>query len=74
MQYLRQILQRIRLWRRGAAAESIQLLVPLGLPILREVSSSGVRVYSLCGSCGSRLEISATLCDACARRRSSSPF
>jgi predicted amidophosphoribosyltransferase len=38
--------------------------------IHRDVTSSGVRVYSLCGSCGARLEASATLCEDCAQRRS----
>jgi hypothetical protein len=37
--------------------------------IHRDVTSSGVRVYSLCGSCGARLEASATLCEECASRR-----
>lgn len=74
MQWFRQLLMRFRQWRVGATADVTPFLVPMGLPILREVNSSGVRVYSLCGTCGTRLEMSATLCDACARRRSSSPF
>jgi hypothetical protein len=39
-------------------------------PILRDVTPHGVRVYSLCGSCGAHLSASATLCEACARSRS----
>lgn len=45
---------------------------PVGRTILRDVSPNGVRVYSLCGSCGAQLAASATLCDACARGRSPS--
>jgi predicted amidophosphoribosyltransferase len=47
-------------------------VVPLSGPIFREVTSAGVRVYSLCAGCGARLESSATLCGACAKRRSPS--
>jgi hypothetical protein len=32
----------------------------------------GMRVYSLCGCCGTPLGTSATLCDTCAHRRSPS--
>jgi len=60
-----------RIWRRASAPAT--LVVPLSGPIFREVTSSGVRVYSLCGGCGARLESSATLCGACAKRRSPSP-
>jgi predicted amidophosphoribosyltransferase len=45
-------------------------LIALQAAIHREVTPSGVRVYSLCGSCGARLEASATLCEDCAQRRS----
>ena len=38
--------------------------------IHRDVTPNGVRVYSLCGECGSRLRASATLCDECAQKRS----
>lgn len=74
MQLLRQLVLRFRAWRHRGAPDAIPALIAMGPPILREVSSCGVRVYSLCGSCGTRLEVSATLCDACAQRRSSSPF
>ena len=39
-------------------------------PIHREVTPNGVRVYSLCGACGTQLQASATLCDECAQKRS----
>lgn len=75
MQLFRQLVLRFRAWRHRGAVEAIPAaLISMGPPILRDVSAGGVRVYSLCGSCGSRLEVSATLCDACAQRRSSSPF
>jgi hypothetical protein len=38
--------------------------------IHREVTANGVRVFSLCGECGVRLQASATLCDECAQKRS----
>ena len=38
--------------------------------IHRGVTRSGVRYFSLCASCGMRLEASATLCEECAQRRS----
>jgi ribosomal protein L40E len=76
-QLIQRFITRVRgwyAWRRPAAA-ALPLLIPSTGPIFREVSSTGVRVFSLCGSCGARLEMSATLCGACARRRSpSSPF
>jgi hypothetical protein len=78
MLLLSRFMARIRAWRaswRRPQAYDIPLIVPAAGPIFREVSSNGVRVFSLCGSCGARMETSATLCNACARRRSpSSPF
>ncbi len=38
--------------------------------IYRDVTPNGVRVFSLCGGCGARLNASATLCDECAQKRS----
>ncbi len=78
MQSFRDLLSRMRGWRlwralRRAPVASATGLPPyfmLSRPILREVSRHGVRVYSLCGSCGARLSASATLCNACARSRS----
>jgi hypothetical protein len=37
--------------------------------LARDVSSHGVRFFSLCGTCGERMESSATLCEDCARKR-----
>ena len=76
MQSLREFISRVRAWRFWSALRRTPVAPPVALPlyasrpILREVSSSGVRVYSLCGSCGAQLAASATLCDGCARSRS----
>jgi hypothetical protein len=80
MQSLRQWISRItslRLWRSllyTPRVPSLPLALSLDItssrPILRDVTRNGVRVYSLCGSCGAHLAASATLCDACARSRS----
>jgi hypothetical protein len=81
MQSLREFISRVRSWagwrrfRRAPAssrAGTLPFLVTMERPILREVTSQGVRVYSLCGSCGAQLAASATLCESCARRRSRS--
>jgi hypothetical protein len=50
----------------------LPFLVTMSRPIYREVTTQGIRVYSLCGSCGAQLAASATLCDGCAQRRSRS--
>ena len=42
--------------------------------LARDVSSRGVRFFTLCAACGARLEASATLCEACAARRSREPW
>jgi hypothetical protein len=69
MQLLRELMMRVRSWRGWLSRRHHQaLVVPQYGPIFREVTSTGVRVYSLCGSCGARLESSATLCGACAKR------
>jgi len=75
MQLFRQFIARIQAWR--AARHALRInpadvlpLMALQSAIHRDVTSSGVRVYSLCGSCGARLEASATLCEDCAQRRS----
>ena len=82
MQSLRELISRVRSWqgwrllRRAPAAPhptALPFLVTMTQrPIYREVTSQGVRVYSLCGSCGAQLAASATLCDSCAQRRSRS--
>ncbi|HEU5173842.1 MAG TPA: hypothetical protein VFT96_03735 [Gemmatimonadaceae bacterium] len=75
MALLQRLLAQYRAWRAARQVSgAIPLIVPAAHPILREVSSTGVRVFSLCGSCGARLETSATLCNACERRRSPSSF
>ena len=70
MQYLRSIVARFRAWRMrrqlGTSAGP-SLLLSFGPSIYRDVTPHGVRVYSLCGGCGARLECSATLCEECAR-------
>src|SRR5438552_1947674 len=69
MQYLRSILARFRAWqskRRLGTSVGPSLLLSFGPSIHRDVTPNGVRVYSLCGGCGARLECSATLCQECA--------
>ena len=71
MRYLRSILARFRAWQfrkwLGASAGPSLLLSFGAVPsIHRDVTRHGVRVYSLCGGCGARLECSATLCEGCA--------
>jgi hypothetical protein len=78
MQSLRDLLSRFRAWRRWRAVRRASVASAIAQPpylttsrpIRRHVSAHGVRVYSLCGSCGAPLATSATLCDACARSRS----
>jgi hypothetical protein len=77
MSSLLQLVGRMRAWRiwrslrrpLAAPAAPTPFLVSSSRPILRDVTAQGVRVYSLCGSCGTHLGASATLCDACARAR-----
>jgi hypothetical protein len=77
MQALRELISRVREWRmwhalrrRPLAPAPASPFVIQVRPILRDVSAHGVRVYSLCGSCGAHMSASATLCDGCARARS----
>jgi hypothetical protein len=74
-QLFRQFIARIQAWR--AARHRIRVMSSDVIPLMalrpaihRDVTPTGVRVYSLCGSCGARLETSATLCEECAQRRS----
>ncbi len=73
MEFFRSLFARLRSWRlpgrRGPAASLPPLTAVPELTIHREVSRNGVRVFSLCGKCGARLEASATLCEECARSR-----
>jgi hypothetical protein len=77
MKYLRTILSRIRAWwtrRTSGAGAQLSLALTFGPPIYRDVTPRGVRVYSLCGGCGARLECSATLCQECAQGPHTSAF
>jgi len=73
-QFVRRIAARFRAWKeRRQPPVSIPAAFqfpPFIAPIHREVTSNGVRVYSLCGDCGAQLHASATLCDECAQKRS----
>jgi len=76
MQFLRRLIERVRTWahaRRAAQLPSSLMFIDFTSvrpPIHRDVSANGVRVFSLCGSCGARLQSSATLCTECAQKRS----
>ena len=73
MQFVLRVWNRWLSWRASRKAPARQVIVPdfsVGLPsIARDVSAHGVRFYSLCGTCGDRMESSATLCEDCARKR-----
>jgi hypothetical protein len=77
VQLLRQLVARFRAWKAERKPQT-PFVTPLfphtGAPyssgIHREVTSNGVRVYSLCSDCGSQLNASATLCEECAQKRS----
>jgi hypothetical protein len=74
MQFVRRVWNRLLAWRAARKAPVIAVVVPdftAYLPnISRDVTPRGVRFYGLCGTCGERMESSATLCDDCARKRS----
>jgi hypothetical protein len=76
MQFLRRLIERVRTWahlRRSSQPSAALMFIDFTSvrpPIYRDVSSNGVRVFSLCGGCGTRLQTSATLCDECAQKRS----
>lgn len=80
MKRIRTILARVLSWwakvtrRTLAASIDPSLIVSVGPAIHRDVTANGVRVYSLCGGCGARLECSATLCEECARGPHTSTF
>jgi hypothetical protein len=75
-QFVRRITARFRAWQeRRRPSVSIPAAAFLHLPtygalIHRDVTATGVRVYSLCADCGMQLQASATLCDECAQKRS----
>jgi hypothetical protein len=76
MLWINEMVRRVRGWRLWeklglvTPAREAPYLVVSARPLLREVTPNGVRVYSLCGSCGAVLAASATLCGDCARKRS----
>ncbi len=73
--FLSSLLARIKAWKQGRhatqllVAPSLIALTTYSPAIHRDVTSTGVRYYSLCGSCGARLNASATLCDECAQKK-----
>jgi hypothetical protein len=73
MQFVRELWNRLMAWRASRGAKPAPVAVPdfvAYVPnISRDVSSRGVRFFSLCGTCGERMESSATLCGECARKR-----
>ena len=77
MRFLRSIVARVRAWYNKLVGREnlVPSFVPaLGQGLLRDVTPNGVRVYSLCGGCGARLECSATLCEECAQGPHTSTF
>jgi hypothetical protein len=76
MSFIRSIMARIRAWqmKRKGLVDGSSLLLSFGPSIHRDVTPNGVRVYSLCGGCGARLECSATLCEECAQGPHKSTF
>jgi hypothetical protein len=76
MQFLRHLIARVKAWREDRRVRR-RIVTPLfanfvhfGGTIHRDVTPHGVRVYSLCGCCGARLQASATLCEECAQKQS----
>lgn len=73
MQFVRRVWDRILAWRASRTSQQQPVVIPdfaANLPsIARDVTANGVRFYSLCGTCGDRMESSATLCEDCARKR-----
>lgn len=76
MRFIRSIVARFRAWqkKRKGFVDGSSLLLSFGPSIHRDVTPHGVRVYSLCGGCGARLECSATLCEECAQGPHKSTF
>jgi len=73
MHYFQRLIARVRAWQANRRVPRL-IVHPLALgftpPIHRDVSANGVRFYSVCVSCGSRLNASATLCEDCAQKKS----
>jgi len=77
MRFIRSIMARWRAWRlrrKFGVVLGPSLLATFGPSIYRDVTRNSVRVYSLCGGCGARLECSATLCEECAQGPHTSAF
>ena len=77
MRFVRSFIARLRAWYMkavGRETPAVSFVPALGQGILRDVTPNGVRVYSLCGGCGARLECSATLCEECAQGPHTSTF
>lgn len=74
MQFVLRVWNRFVAWRESRKAPVPAVVVPDFVSyqpsLARDVSSRGVRFYSLCGACGERMESSATLCSDCASKRS----
>jgi hypothetical protein len=79
MEFFRRFLARLRsLFTRSTPVSlptipqrhDVPLAVTYFAPIYREVTRDSVRVFSLCGCCGARLQASATLCEECAQKQS----
>ena len=79
MEFFRRLLARLRSIFTGSSRlplhgvpqrPEVPLAVTYFAPIYREVTRDSVRVFSLCGCCGARLQASATLCEECAQKQS----
>lgn len=79
MEFFRRLLARLRSIYKGSTRlplpsapqrPEVPLAVTYFAPIYREVTRDSVRVFSLCGCCGARLQASATLCEECAQKQS----
>jgi hypothetical protein len=73
---LSQLIERVRTWKRRRVVSSrapLLFVVPsYSAALHRDVTPQGVRFYSLCCDCGARLNLSATLCEDCAQKRTRS--
>lgn len=77
MRYLHRWIARLVAWclrKPEVAVLDYPLVQSFGPTVYRDVTRHGVRVYSLCGGCGVRLECSATLCEECAQGPHTSAF
>jgi hypothetical protein len=74
MRFFRLLYDRLISWNAARRFPQVATVIPDFVnhdpSIGRDVSRQGVRFFSLCASCGARLEASATLCEDCAQKRS----